>query len=83
MNTDVTLGNLWNKLGRHLERGGEGTQRRFLRERQAVLQQLLQETTHHCAHAKCDARGLVNIVHGAVKSGMVTLRRPTPIAWQP
>ena len=64
------LGNFWNKLGRHLKQ--ERRRRDFIQAHARELRELLEDTTHVCAHVMCDARGLTNIAHGAVKAGLLT-----------
>ena len=70
MRNDIHLGNLWNKMGRF--RKVIHNNRSFLSSRQHDLKELLVETSAVCSSHTCDARGLANIVHGAVKAGLLT-----------
>ena len=69
MRNDVHLGNLWNKMGRF--RKDIHNNRSFLNRRQHDLKELLLETGAACSSQSFDARGLTNIVHGAVKAGLL------------
>lgn len=69
MLNDVHLGNLWNKMGRF--RKDIHNNRSFLHRRQHDLKELLLETGAACSSQNFDARGLTNIVHGAVKAGLL------------
>ena len=69
MRNDIHLGNLWNKLGRF--RKEIHNNRSFLHRRQHELKELLSETGAACSSQIFDARGLTNIVHGAVKAGLL------------
>ena len=70
MRNDIHLGNLWNKMGRF--RKVIHNNRSFLSSRQRELKELLVETGAACSSQSFDARGLANIVHGAVKAGLLT-----------
>lgn len=69
MRNDIHLGNLWNKMGRF--RKEIHNNRSFLHRRQHELKELLFETGAACSSQSFDARGLTNIVHGAVKAGLL------------
>jgi len=75
MSNGVHLGNIWNKLSRRLGRleGGARQRQQWLRDNAQEVQALVQRTHHAVASGRCDARGLANIIHGAVQCG---LRRP-------
>ena len=66
----IHLGNLWNKLGRKCDEIHRNHS--FLAARHDELRGLLAQTTSVCDEGGCDARGLANIVHGAVRSGLLT-----------
>ena len=70
MRNDIHLGNLWNKMGRF--RKVIHNNRSFLSSRQRELKELLVETGAACSSQSFDARGLANIMHGAVKAGLLT-----------